>query len=414
VRAYGARYILPTASEVIEDGVVLVERGKVVAVEPRRGRPVYRNYPDCFLVPAFVNAHTHLDLTLYGRSLKVQGGRWSGTFADWLTTVVAYRRQAGPEELIEAVRAGVQESLAAGTTAVGDVTTLGLSLTHWQPLRGVVFGELLGLTDEHIARAVEASRRWLENWAQVSQPDLLHVGLSPHAPYSTSARLYEFAYKMAQLADLLLATHLLESPEEISLVGSHPSQQEGTLSAFLKAIGAWYPDRMCSLEALADIFACSDAPRWIVAHGNYFPPGLWRQWRPAIRAVVYCPSTHARFGHPPYPVREFLEVGMSVAVGTDSLASASSLSVLEELRLLRRLRPELPAALLLEMGTRAGASALGLLAQLGQLRPGYRADIAVVQDTGGTGGCPAELLFNGHGSVVATILDGEVVFERDD
>ena len=76
---------------------------------------------------------------------------------------------------------------------------------------------------------------------------------------------------------------------------------------------------------------------------------------PPNHSIVYCPRTHAAFGHPPHPFREFLARGVRVCLGTDSLASNPDLDVLAEARFVRSRYPDFPGDQLLRMVTLSGA-----------------------------------------------------------
>ena len=92
--------------------------------------------------------------------------------------------------------------------------------------------------------------------------------------------------------------------------------------------------------------------------GTYAIEFLGRQRRQM--AVVYCPRTHAWFGHAPYPLEKLLAAGAIVALGTDSRASAPDLSLLAEMRHVARGFPVMGRATILELGTLGGARALGV------------------------------------------------------
>jgi cytosine/adenosine deaminase-related metal-dependent hydrolase len=94
-------------------------------------------------------------------------------------------------------------------------------------------------------------------------------------------------------------------------------------------------------------------------------------------SVVYCPRTHAYFGHEPYPLAEMLAAGVRVAVGTDSRASNPDLRLFEELKQIVRQHPQVSPEDVLKMGTLAGAEALGIESELGSIRAGKRADLCV-------------------------------------
>src|SRR5213079_2478765 len=109
--------------------------------------------------------------------------------------------------------------------------------------------------------------------------------------------------------------------------------QRGAFVEFLSELGVWEPRDMLGSPAKVLRLLSSPPPlRQLIVHGNYLPSSAPL---PSYRTLVYCPRTHAAFGHPPHPFREFLARGKRVALGTDSLASNPDLSVLAEARFVR-------------------------------------------------------------------------------
>jgi aminodeoxyfutalosine deaminase len=104
-----------------------------------------------------------------------------------------------------------------------------------------------------------------------------------------------------------------------------------------------------------------------------------------------------------------LERGVVVCLGTDSLASAPSLSVLDEIRFLHRRDPSLGGPLLLTMATLFGAWALRAETTTGSLRPGKSADLAVIALPDRDAGDPHTLLLESNLPVVATVFEGQFV-----
>ena len=128
------------------------------------------------------------------------------------------------------------------------------------------------------------------------------------------------------------------------------------------------------------------AARGLIVHGNF----LTRDdvdWladpRRGHLSVIYCPRTHAHFGHPPHPWRTLLEAGVRVALGTDGRGSNPDLSVWNELRFLHDRFPEVPPETLVRLATAEGAAALGV--EAGAVVPGRPADLCAIglpQETG--------------------------------
>jgi cytosine/adenosine deaminase-related metal-dependent hydrolase len=122
--------------------------------------------------------------------------------------------------------------------------------------------------------------------------------------------------------------------------------------------------------------------------------------------VVYCPRTHAYFGHGRYPLAEMLAAGVNVALGTDSRASSPDLNLLEEMRHAARLHPGVTPASIVRLGTLAGARALGRERRVGSLRPGKQADFVLVRLPDDPRDDPFELLLDATGGVERVYKSG--------
>jgi cytosine/adenosine deaminase-related metal-dependent hydrolase len=171
--------------------------------------------------------------------------------------------------------------------------------------------------------------------------------------------------------------HVAESREELELLRAH----SGPLVEVLKSLGAWHPDVLpLGLRPLDYLRLLATGHRSLLTHGNYLARDEI-EFLAAHRdrmSLVYCPRTHAYFGHEPYPLAEALAAGVRVAIGTDSRASNPDLRLLEELRHIARHHPSVSPDSILRMGTLAGAEALGLADHLGSITPGKRAALAII------------------------------------
>jgi cytosine/adenosine deaminase-related metal-dependent hydrolase len=206
-----------------------------------------------------------------------------------------------------------------------------------------------------------------------------------------------------------------ETREELRLI----EHRDGPLRDFLQSIGAWEPswsppgpDAIAYLEgpltSLAD---------WLIAHGNYFTPDdiqrLADRSRQGAghRSVIFCPRTHAYFGHTRHPYSQMLAAGLTVCLGTDSLASTPSLSILDEMRFLHRRDPSMATATILHMATLSGAAALRRESVCGSLTVGKLPDLAVVRLPDRDEHDPHRLVLDSDLPVITTIVGGRVVFQ---
>lgn len=358
--ALTARWVFPVDGPPLERGVVAIDEDRITAVEPRGGRTPDVDLGAAAVLPGLVNAHTHLDLTGM-RGLAPP----TPDFTGWLRQVIAHRRGRTPEQVQADIRAGRAESLRYGTTLLGDISGDGGS---WDvladgPGRAVVFREILGLSKERASGAWADLDAWL---ASHPATPICRPGVSPHAPYSACASLF----LAASASPVPAALHLAETAAEQELL----ALRRGPFVPFLKDLGAWAPDGLAgSVGHIVRLFNGPSPALFI--HANYLPPDTPI---PRNGSIVYCPRTHAAFGHPPHPFRAFLARGVRVTLGTDGLASNPDLSLLEEARFLHRRHPDVPGDAVLRMATLSGAEALGWADVTGSLTPGKSADLVVL------------------------------------
>jgi cytosine/adenosine deaminase-related metal-dependent hydrolase len=204
---------------------------------------------------------------------------------------------------------------------------------------------------------------------------------------------------------LPVAIHLAETEAELQLLADH----FGSFRGFLEELGVWDPDGLAAdCPEIMRYYAGSSHALFI--HANYLQDP---QAIPAGATVVYCPRTHAAFGHAVHPFRQFLEADIRVALGTDSLASNPDLSVLEEARFLHNQYPDFAGGDLLRMATLAGAEALGWQHETGSLDVGKSADLVVVTLPDQDVPDPHELLWGSSFAVQAVLSRGRWIYGPD-
>jgi cytosine/adenosine deaminase-related metal-dependent hydrolase len=392
--ALTARYVFPVSGPPLERGLVVIDGDRALALRRGQHTPDF-DCGDAAIVPGFVNAHTHLDLT-GARGLVSP----SPDFTGWLRQVIAYRAGRSKDEVERDISAGIRECARYGTTLVGDIAHEGLSTDPLlaAPLRSVVFRELIGLTADGVARTYEGFRWWRDAFPESEN---CKPGVSPHAPYSVAESLYV----RTTISGLPLATHLAETQAEAELL----EPRIGPFVPFLQELGVWEPQALApSTRHVLDLVESS--PRGLIVHANFLSPDVTI----SHASVVYCPRTHAAFGHPPHPFREFLASGVRVALGTDSLASNPDLDVLAEARFAHSQYPDVSGETLLRMATLSGAEALGFADVTGSFAVGKSADLAIVELPRREAADPHELLFASDSPVLATIFRGRRVLVGDE
>jgi cytosine/adenosine deaminase-related metal-dependent hydrolase len=205
--------------------------------------------------------------------------------------------------------------------------------------------------------------------------------------------------------------HLAESPEELQLL----AHGDGPFQQLLDELSMWDPTAIPSGTGVLDyLIQLVRAPRCLVVHGNYLNVREFEflaQHHDRM-AVVYCPRTHAYFGHGAYPLTEMLAVGVRVALGTDSRASSPDLSLLAEIREVARKHSSIPAEQIVHLGTLAGAQALGVQNFNGSITPGKWANLTAIPSDRRCSN-PYTAVVEGEATPVATWFRGEMVFSQE-
>jgi cytosine/adenosine deaminase-related metal-dependent hydrolase len=381
--AFRARWLIPVDQPPIEGGIVTIAGRRIVAVgENTTGKPP-RDLGDVALLPGLVNAHTHLEFSLLERPL----GQAGMAFPEWIARVVEHRRQQNKVLFVEtdgfqrfrrrAAEAGVAESQTNGVTALGDVTTLGWPKEFF-PAAGIsatVFLELLGLDPSKEEVRLAMAQSFVLDLQDATSD--VRPGLSPHSPYTVSPNLVKKVCQLSAAERFPVTMHLAESLPELELLSSH----SGPLVTVLQRLNAWWPDAVPrGIRPLDYLETLATAHRALVIHGTFLNDSDWQvlaKHRDRM-SVVYCPRTNAYFQHGRYPLVEMLAAGVRVAAGTDSRATNPDLRLFDELRHIARQHPDVAAETILNMGTLAGALALGVASRYGSITVGKAARLAVI------------------------------------
>lgn len=408
-----AKYILADSCALVPNGSVrILDDGHISEVAPwnhaaRSPSAAVMDWGSAVILPGFINAHAHLELT----SLCNRLTRYS-SFTDWLSQLIASRRSWDTAAVCASIREGIAQSLASGTTTVGDISSTGIvrRAARNSPIRKVVFEESIALSPGQAGEKIAEVRRALEFPAS---GDLFRQGISPHAPYTVSGDLYRGLADLARNCNVPLATHIAETEAEIQFLQTGT----GEIMNFLRSMNAlpdgWNPPGSLPIPYLRSLGVLGT--QCLLIHCNYLDRESIARIADSGSSVVYCPRSHAFFGHREHPARKLLDAGVNVALGTDSLASNTSLSMLDEMRFLYRKRNDLKPGEILQAATVNGAKALNFGSSLGKLQPGCWADMTVlelpsnIKETG-----LVDQILEGAGACSGTVVGGKTVWRKMD
>lgn len=366
MRRIAAHYIFLDGEIFPRPVVTLSDEGVItdieVAADDIDRRPLTEFY-DGVLLPDLVNAHCHSELSHLAGQIAEGGGFTA--FAQAMGTV---RRGFSAEERAEAWSAADRAMWEQGIGAVGDVCngTTTFAAKSQSPIAYTNFVELFGLgsADADVARKVAA-----EGVAAG-----LRCGITPHSTYSLSVAAFADAVA-ASSPEVPLSVHFMESPDEAQLY-----RGEGAMAELYAQT-----DRRIDFAHFGSpaerIVGQVPADRDILLIHNCFVGAeeverIESHFRGRVTWVV-CPRSNHYISRTVPPVGLLMRKGVRVAIGTDSLASNTALSMVREMAAL-----DAPIERVLAWATTGGAEALGIEEQMGRLAVGRRSGIVALAGLG--------------------------------
>ncbi len=377
MRKISATYIFPGNRPPLKNGILICEDdGTVIDLIDTSGQLHEQAGMEQYsgiLVPGFVNAHCHLELShLKGKiPEKTRLGRFLG-FINKL-------RNLQEEDFEEAIKKADFTMKHAGIVAVGDVSNSYTSLETKRnsKIKYHTFVEAFGF---HPSRA-EKAFAFAEFVESMFREFDLPTSITPHSPYSVSEGLFLKIRDKALVENSILSVHNQESRDEVLFFKDGSGDIAHHISEILKIdISHWKPTLKSPLE-----FTLSFIPKenpLLLVHNTFTSPEdiqfLKSRRKMENTFLVLCPNANLYIENQLPPVSLFQKEKLNICLGTDSLASNDSLSILKEMIVLQNSFPEITLQNLVEWGSMNGARALGLNDFLGSLEPGKKPGINLI------------------------------------
>ena len=358
------------AGEVLEAHAVAIVDGRIKAVLPldealSQFQPSVRvERPDHALIPGLINTHTHAAMTLFrglADDLPLEAWLHEGIWP-------AERRWVSAEMVRDGTELAIAEMLRGGVTCFSDqyffpeiVAQAATDLS----MRAVVATPVVDFPSAWASDANEYLQKGadLVHDAYADHP-LIGTAFAPHSTFALSDESFSALRIMADQLDVRVQIHLHETAEEVQIslrdTGRRPFQRlvdAGLVNRSLLAVHAVHLDE-------EETARCAEA-------------GV---------SVVHCPNSNLKLASGIAPIARYRHAGINVALGTDGAASNNMLDIFSELRaaaLLAKVASgdasAIAAAEALQMGTIAGARALGIEQDTGSIETGKLADLTCVE-----------------------------------
>ena len=377
MRRISAHYIFTGTGIVLNKGIITVnDDGIVMEIIDTNGRFEEKANVEFYsgvIVPGFVNAHCHLELSHLHNVFPEKTG-----LPGFLNNVVANRNHEETEVLKAASKADF-ELWHNGVVAVGDIsnTYTTFELKSKSKVKYHTFIEVLGFLPQRAERAFE--------WAEIclSEAEFLGIPASivPHAPYSISKELFDLVSNLAVRNHSILSIHSQESPHEDDLyqsgngaLANHLTKNlsmdisffEPTGKTALESVIKWLPEQnklllvhnVCTVQKDIDLLR--------------FVRDIDKTW------FVLCPNSNLYIGEHLPDIALFRKNGLKICLGTDSLSSNRKLSILEEMKTIHQYFPDIPFGELVTWATLNGAEVLEMDSWAGSIEVGKKPGLNLI------------------------------------
>lgn len=313
-----SRYVVPVTSPPFEQGGIVVKDGWIVEIGARE--TLQRKYPcagchdygEAILLPAFSNAHCHLELSHYPQWAEEVGEATirSVGFTGWILRLIRVKKALGYdlERYRQSWHAGLQQTLASGTALIGDIlATTALAADAAAHLAGRCFIEVIGQDSERVYQQWQHLDHCLSTWPAA------HWGAAPHSPYTLDIELLKQGFRYTTSKHLRSSIHLAESADEIEFM----QDSTGPIAEKLYPMVGWQrflpaARRLRPIQLLEQSGGLH--PDTLLVHGVHLNREEIAKIAAAGCAMVLCPRSNAQLNVGVAPIGDYLRAGVPLAL----------------------------------------------------------------------------------------------------
>ncbi len=356
--------ILSADEKPITNGALAIKSGKILAIDNLS--TLLKKYQakktikkeSCFLMPGFVNAHTHAAMAYF------RGLADDLPLNTWLNDYIwpAEKKYLNPEFVKKSMSLACLEMIKSGITTFNDMyffTQDAAGVVKKSGLRAVLGEVIFDFPGPNTKRARDTILYSKELITEFQNNDLIDIFVNPHSVYTCGLQTLKACASLAAKTKTGLHIHLAETTKEIS---DCKKKHNLTPTELLDKAGFFHN-------------------RLVAAHCLYLDKKDYDLFNKDA-SVCYCPISNAKLGSGVAPITLLQKRNINIAIGSDGVASNNRLSILREMQFgalmakgVNKSPKALPAKQLFKTSTQNGAKALGLSNKIGTLSVGKSADL---------------------------------------
>jgi cytosine/adenosine deaminase-related metal-dependent hydrolase len=373
MKRFSAQYIITNSTPVIKRGIINIEDdGTIIDIEDTSGDLTEKHsveFHNGIIVPGFVNCHCHLELShMKG---KIPQGLGLGDFVEKIRS----SRTDTVENIIKSAYSADNDMYSKGVSLCADIcnTPETFHLKKQSSISYINLLEVFGIDPDRATKRIEELKGLADKASEMNLP----FSLVPHSSYSMSLTLLRLLKELST-QNKVTSIHFMETSGEKEFL----ENQSGPLMISYRRSGL-IPARLENVRSHSDavLKEVTPAGNLILVHNTFAD-------KDTIRAILkrgktywcLCPNSNVYIEKTIPPVSLLIEEGCEIVIGTDSMASNASLSILDELITLQLSFPALTMETLISWATVNGARALGEEEKFGKIAPGTKPGLLLLQN----------------------------------
>ena len=367
----GNDFLKPNTVIVLDDKNQIIDLINSNSIEPSN-----IEHFEGIISPGFINTHCHLELSHLKNHIEPKTG-----IVNFALDIIKKRNLASVEEQKEAMALADTLMFEQGIVAVGDISNSNISkeIKAKSPIYYHTFVELIGLNPQKSETVFKTGKDSLNDFKSLN----LSSSLAPHAPYTASKELINLISNESFSLKKPTSIHNQESIAENDFFNSKSGDFLKLYNALNINIDFFEPTHISSLQSILNSF--NKNINTLLVHNTFT----------SIEDVIFakkchqhlfwclCPNANLYIENTLPNIDLLISESCEITLGTDSLASNSNLSIIEEINTIKKQFPDIALETLLKISTYNGAKFLGIENEFGLIEKGRKSGLNLLIENEG-------------------------------
>jgi len=366
MRRFSANYIYRVSDSPLKNGIVEVDDfGKILRIIDTKGKlEESRNleFYNGVIVPGFVNTHCHLELSELKGTVPEKLG-----LPEFIARIFEYKKLNKVNSPLKSIELYDQLMRDNGIVVVGDIcnTSNTINTKQQSKINYYNFIEAMGV-DKNAAEIFSINEDLYNNFIDKS----LNASVVPHAPYSVSKELFDFIKHHTEKNNSIISIHNQETESENDMFTGKKGELIEKLISLGVKLDEWNISKVNSIQTIVKYLPKQN--NILFVHNTYSTEEDLNVVNSEIKNAFWClcPLSNQYIENRIPNIDIFLKYSDKVTLGTDSLASNKSLSILEEMKVIANNNKNISFDQLISWATFNGAKALKMDESIGSITVG--------------------------------------------